>query len=113
MKHYRLSNNVLIKRNSEIPEAQSVLEYIEQNLDDDAFNMERPFMSISLNRKVVVLNLTSSIILESLLKGTSKEEIVASLESVFDASPEQIAHDIDETTSSLLSRGVIALDKAQ
>lgn len=107
MADYQLHPEVLIQRNSIIPANQSLSEFLRSLDDETPFDHKQSFTALSRRGRIYTLNLTASIILEELLRGTSCDDVASLLGHLFCVSKEQARADIDQARALLVERGIL------
>ena len=104
---YSLNENVMMQRDIRIPENKSVFQAI---IDKD-FKLDAPedvVIMLSVSGNMAELNITGSIVLESLLEGLSKKVISNRVKFLFHPSKaNDVGTDVTNCISSLLESNII------
>jgi hypothetical protein len=110
MLKYHLEDTVIAQRNTRIPERYTIKDFLINRKPGEDFDGSGFFIALSHQGRIYTLNLTASIILEELLRGTTENELVNFFIKTFDVSEAQAKNDVTAVIADLRSRSFLASD---
>jgi hypothetical protein len=104
---YTVGETVNWQRFAKLDNDRPLIEYLLEHRDDDAFDPEANYMAVSHAGRVYQLNLTASIIFDSLVSGMKLADTMAQMTELFEIDQAELKGDVDDIIDEFAKIGLL------